>query len=49
MERYSTPLLKEDFDYYVGMSSALRPVFASLWLDKGIYAGENAQFAALYY
>lgn len=49
IERYSTPLLKEDFDYYVGMSSALRPVFASLWLDKGIYAGENAQFAALYY
>lgn len=49
IERYSTPLLKEDFDYYVGMSSALRPVLASLWLDKGVYTGGNAQFAVLYY
>lgn len=49
IERYSTPLLKEDFDYYVGMSNPLRAILASLWLDKGIYTGGNCQFAALYY
>lgn len=48
IERYSTFLLKEDLDYYVGMSSPLRAVLASLWLDKGVYTGGNSRFAALY-
>lgn len=47
--RYSVSYLKEDFDYYVGMSSELRSVFSALWKDKGLYNGGNAQFAALYY
>ena len=47
--RYSVPYLKEDFDYYVGMSSQLRSIFAALWIDKGLYTGGNSQFAALYY
>ncbi len=47
--KYSVSYLKEDFDYYVGMSSELRPVFAALWMDQGLYQGENVQFAALYY
>lgn len=48
IERYISPFLKEDFDYYVGMSSVLRYVLAPLWLDN-VYIGENSQFAALYY
>lgn len=48
--RYSTSCLEEDFDYYAGMSCcALRAVFAALWMDRGLYKGGNAQFAALYY
>lgn len=47
--RYSVSYLKEDFDYYVGMSSELRHIFAALWIDRGLYTGKNAQFAALYY
>ncbi len=47
--RYCVSFLKEDFDYYVGMSTELRSVFSVLWKDKGLYNGGNAQFAALYY
>ena len=47
--RYCVSYLKEDFDYYVGMSTELRSVFSMLWKEKGLYNGGNAQFAALYY
>lgn len=47
--RYCVSYLKEDFDYYVGMSTELRSVFSALWKNKGLYTGGNAQFAALYY
>lgn len=44
--RYSVRYLKEDFDYYVGMSMDIRSVISVLWRDKGLYLGGNAQFAA---
>lgn len=47
--RYCVSYLKEDFDYYVGMSTELRHILAALWKNKGLYDGGNAQFAALYY
>lgn len=47
--RYCVSYLKEDFDYYVGMSTTLRFILAMLWKNKGLYDGGNAQFAALYY
>lgn len=47
--RYCGSYLKEDFDYYVGMSTELRSIFAMLWKNSGLYNGGNAQFAALYY
>ncbi len=47
--RYCAPYLKEDFDYYVGMSAELRSVFSMLWKNQGLYTGGNAQFSALYY
>lgn len=48
ISRYSVPCLKEDFDYYVGMSTELRHLFAMLWKDRGLYTGGNAQFMAFY-
>ena len=47
--QYSISYLKDDFDYYVMMSGELRSVFASLWIDKKLYTGENSMFSALYY
>ena len=47
--RYGNPYLTEDFDYYVAMSIELRPIFARLWKDRGLYIGESAQFCAFYY
>lgn len=46
--RYSIPFLKEDFEYYVGMSLELRPLLAMLWKNSGLYSGGNAQFMAFY-
>lgn len=46
IERYSVSYLKEDFDYYVGMSMEIRAILAALWRDRGLYTGGNAQFAA---
>ncbi len=46
--RYSVPYLKEDFEYYVGMSTELRHLLAMLWKDSGLYCGGNAQFMAFY-
>ena len=47
--RYSVPYLKDDFDYYVAMSTDVRSIIACLWKDKGLYTGGNAQFVGLYY
>lgn len=46
--RYSVSFLKEDFEYYVGMSTQLRSIFAMLWKNSGLYSGGNAQFMAFY-
>lgn len=46
--RYSTSYLKEDFECYVGMSVEMRPIFAMLWKDSGLYSGGHAQFMAFY-
>ena len=48
ISRYSVPYLKEDFEYYVGMSTELRHLLATLWKKEGLYRGGNAQFMALY-
>ncbi len=47
--RYSVPYLKEDFDYYVGMSMEIRSIVAMLWKERGFYTWGNAQFSALYF
>lgn len=47
--KYSNPYLKEDFDYYVGMSLFLRPVMSCLWKDLGLYKGGSQQFCFLLY
>ena len=46
--RYSVPYLKEDFEYYVGMSVDMRSIYAMLWKDSGLYSGGHAQFMAFY-
>ncbi len=48
ISRYSVSYLKEDFEYYVGMSTELRHLLAALWKKEGLYTGGNAQFMALY-
>lgn len=47
--RYSSPFLKEDFEYYVGMSVELRHLFAVQWKNSELYRGGNAQFMAFYF
>lgn len=47
--QYSNQYLKDDFEYYVAMSvSQLRFTLSRLWKDRGLYAGEGAQFCAFY-
>ncbi len=48
LERYSNPYVKEEFNYFVGMSIRLREIFACLWVEQGLYYGESAQFCVLY-
>ncbi|MBE5779565.1 MAG: RNA polymerase sigma factor [Clostridiales bacterium] len=46
---YFNPWLKEDLDYYTGMSVILRSILIRRWIDLKLYKGNNLQFCAFFH